>query len=341
MSDSFDGLFGDSPKPKSDDFDDLFGGKERRRGEAFLEGAAGAASLGFVDELTGVAMGVLNTKPARWLREKTGIMAPYEGEDTSFSGNYKLGRDSKREDIAELRAAEPAAFNAGQVAGTVATAAIPIAGAGKLAQAGRVVAEGAASGLGSSEADLTKDDWSGAARDTAIGAAVGAVGAGIGAAGGALASRLGPKAPAVPGSQRQFGFAGPEFAPAQAVAHGAKAVEKPISAVANLARAGRDIAIGYGVDEIVRAAGKEGLPVGVVLGALSAARRVRGSGGSDLSKKTIEAFKGKKFTADAVRALMKKLPEATAKLFAAELVRGVGGDVSSPESDSFESLFGS
>ncbi len=40
------------------------------------DGVGYATSGGFVDELTGVATGVLSTAPVKWLREKTGILPP-------------------------------------------------------------------------------------------------------------------------------------------------------------------------------------------------------------------------------------------------------------------------
>ncbi len=118
-------------------------------------GAAQGASLGFGDE--GSAMVVALAKK---MTAKGG----------NFEENYVKARDALRAKISESKEANPKTYMAGEFAGGMATA--PLAG-GSPTMA-RLAALGMVQGLGNSEADLTQGDFAGAAKDTAIGGAIGA-----------------------------------------------------------------------------------------------------------------------------------------------------------------------
>ena len=135
--------------------------------ESGLRGAAQGASMGFSDELTG---GV----EALWEKAK--------GNPTAFGELYKAKRDESRANYESAEKANPSSYLAGQVGGGIATAVVPGMGGATL---GKLALQGAAQGLGSSEADLTEGDVVGAARDTAIG---GTIGAATGLAGKALSA---------------------------------------------------------------------------------------------------------------------------------------------------------
>lgn len=157
--------------------------KQTSTGIAAFLGGGDYASFGFGDELTGVANAALQSGPGRWLREKTGIMAPYEGEEVpaTTADAYRAGRDSHRELNATAAGEHPIAYH-----GTgLATAIVNPTGAaakgagflGKLAAGAKV---GAAQGLGSSTADVTKGDVKGAMSDAGIGALFGGAGTVVG-----------------------------------------------------------------------------------------------------------------------------------------------------------------
>jgi hypothetical protein len=142
--------------------------------ESGVRGAAQTASLGFADEITA---GVLAVK------------AKASGDPRPFEEIYRSERDDSRKKYQAAQEANPNAYMAGEGAGIVGSMLVP--GLGELGAAktlgGAVVggaALGAAQGLGSSEADLTKGDFGGAAIDTGLGAlvggAAGAVGHGVG-----------------------------------------------------------------------------------------------------------------------------------------------------------------
>lgn len=146
--------------------------------ESGLRGVAQGASFGTSDELTGAGEATLKT-----------LLGPEKFED--LLDNYRKHRDEARVSNKAAEEANPASYLTGEVAGGIGTGILTggagaVAGlgeAGLLAGAGRLAlqgaAQGAATGLGSSEADLTKGDIAGAAKDTAIG---GALGAGLGVA---------------------------------------------------------------------------------------------------------------------------------------------------------------
>ena len=146
--------------------------------ESGLRGLAQGASMGFADELTGGA-------EALWEAAK--------GDPRTFGELYKAKRDESRANYETAEKANPKTYMAGQVGGAIGTALVP--GLGQ-AGIGKLALQGAAQGLGSSEADLTEGDVSGALRDTAIG---GAIGAATGVAGKGLQKLL-PSTQKVAGS---------------------------------------------------------------------------------------------------------------------------------------------
>ena len=158
-------------------------GSEIGYGESFARGAAQGATFGFADEIAGAA---------------GAVGASLSGDPRSFGDAFRAERDESR---AAFRAAEEANPKISLAGNLIGGAAVPLPGGGVVglgraalrggqairagAKAGAKVgaATGAAFGLGSSEADLTRGDFGGAARDTAQGAVVGgALGAGVGAA---------------------------------------------------------------------------------------------------------------------------------------------------------------
>jgi len=97
---------------------------------------------------------------------------------------YQQNRDYIRQGYDKLREANPNSYLAGEVGGTLATAAIPGMGASKaLTTAGRLgtaAAQGAVMGLGQSEADLLEGELGQAAKDVALSGGINAATAGLG-----------------------------------------------------------------------------------------------------------------------------------------------------------------
>lgn len=141
-------------------------------GRGVLQGA----TMGFADEISG---GV----EALWNKAK--------GDPRTFGELYKQYRDESRANFKRAEEANPKSYMAGNVGGAIATAAIPGMGGATL---GKLALQGAAQGLGSSEADLTEGEVGQALKDTAIGAGTGAA---IGGAGKALSAGASKAAPYV------------------------------------------------------------------------------------------------------------------------------------------------
>lgn len=142
------------------------------QGMSALRGAIQGATLGFGDELAGGVKGLYDTAT--------------KGGD--FSDNYRKTRDAIRaqDDIASE--ANPKSFIAGQVGGGLAST-LATGGIGELGVAGRLglgVAEGAANGLGTSNADTVGGNF----QDAALGGALGGAGAGLGEVAGAVGKNL-------------------------------------------------------------------------------------------------------------------------------------------------------
>lgn len=128
-------------------------------GASFARGAAQGITLGFADEIAGLV-------------------------ESAFTGKtYRQARDESRAAFARAQLANPKAYFAGEIG----SALVPGLGAAKAIKAGgtalqaglRAAKIGGLSGAGASEADLTRGDVGGLARDVAIGgAASGVLGAG-------------------------------------------------------------------------------------------------------------------------------------------------------------------
>lgn len=138
--------------------------------ESLLRGGAQGALLGFADEATGMGEAALNP-------------STYSGVDEALA-NYTKSRDESRANYKAAEEANPNTYMAGNVGGGVATSLIPILGAGKgVATLGSLIGTGAKvgglAGLGESKADLTQGEVGQAAKDTALGAGIGAATSGI------------------------------------------------------------------------------------------------------------------------------------------------------------------
>jgi len=146
--------------------------------ESLGGGLLQGASAGFADEAEAGIRSMLSDKT--YQQEREGVRARYRAEEE----------------------ANPKTYLGGEFGGAAATALIP--GLGEVTIP-KMAAQGALYGLGSSEADLTKGDVGGAAKDTAIGGAVGGALGGIGKGVGKLftkgskiaLSNLGPSVEAI------------------------------------------------------------------------------------------------------------------------------------------------
>ncbi len=154
---------------------------------ALMHGGQGAAA-GFIPALTGAANVVFQSPPVRAIREATGIMAPYEGEEdasASVGDQYRAGRDHSKELLKETAEDNPTTAVVTGMAGSVISPTNKIgAGAkGIVGAASTAAKQGAISSLGYSDADLTKGEVVDAAKDVAIGTGISGV---AGAVGGTL-----------------------------------------------------------------------------------------------------------------------------------------------------------
>jgi hypothetical protein len=161
-----------------------------------IGGAIGAARLPRQIELGEAAKESAEDSPGTKLLKRR-----LAREQADKPSNYALTRDLVRKDMAGREAEDPNATMGGQFVGAV-FAPIPGGsavqggklGARLLTAAGKGAGVGAAYGLGSSEADLTKGEVGRAVADTAIGGVLGGaggvVGQGLGELGGKVARRL-------------------------------------------------------------------------------------------------------------------------------------------------------
>ena len=167
--------------------DDNATGKLESAGLGFAKGA----TLGALPIVTGAANAVLGETPStakyspetiqKLLSQKEALKARgidaeksiQESESSDLAKTYRAGREATNEILGEAQAAHPVAFGAGNVAGNVATSSV-IPGASTVKG---MAALGATQGLAESEADLTKGQFTEAARNTAEGAAGGGLGA--------------------------------------------------------------------------------------------------------------------------------------------------------------------
>jgi len=138
----------ESPMPKKEQV------QKMSKAESALQGAGQGATLGFGDELSGAA---------GYLAGKLGL-TPDMG--------YEYYRDYARNQAKEASAANPYTYGAGQIAGGIATSAIPgLGAAGSFKGAvGTGAALGGASGVGASEANLLSSQT---LQDAALGAGLG------------------------------------------------------------------------------------------------------------------------------------------------------------------------
>jgi hypothetical protein len=161
------------------------------RGESGLRGALQGASLGFGDE----SAAAIDAALPSFLRNSVSDEAVGTGQ--TYGERYANARDYYRRRNAAAEASNPGTYLTGQVAGAVLTSrGLPVQGArGVLSAAG----QGAAEGVGYSEAN----EGLGLARDSALGGALGVAGFGAGAALGAAASRAKGAAGRLMGSARR------------------------------------------------------------------------------------------------------------------------------------------
>ena len=156
--------FKDIPKAEADGFKPI-SRNEVSKTESFVRGAAQEATLGFADEATAAleAVGKSLTGPEKYLDV------------------YRKAREESREAYKQAEEANPLTYLSGQVVGGIAPA-VATGGAGLgalgLKQAAKQSAiaglkYGAGSGLGYSQADLTKGEVGEAALDVAKGGAMG------------------------------------------------------------------------------------------------------------------------------------------------------------------------
>jgi len=167
------------------------------KGEALLRGAAQGATMGFGDEIAG-AYDALSSAPGQAIYE---WRHPEDAKSASLGERYRQGRDEARAANEAAKKAHGNYYLGGELAaslapalltsglGTGATAARAVGTAAK-ALAPRALAlaagQGAAQGLGYSNADTAR----GLAGDSLLGAGIGLAGHALGTAAGAAGSRL-------------------------------------------------------------------------------------------------------------------------------------------------------
>lgn len=132
---------------------------EYSKTETFVRSAAQVPTMGFADELVGGAQAL-------------GDIATSDSKISDLENLYTQYRDIQRRKNEESAKQNPKTALAGSLAGGAATAMIPGLNVAKVGQA---AALGATAGLGGSEADLLKGEYKEAAKDAAIGGALGGV----------------------------------------------------------------------------------------------------------------------------------------------------------------------
>jgi hypothetical protein len=157
--------------------------------EAGVAGLGQGITMGFGEEIAGAAdalTGGLPDKISTWLAErdlpedlKTKEYPNKKGYFEGFGERYTEGRESAKKVHKQLKEENPWTYGISQGAGALGTGLIGgvPATTGKLLL--RAGAEGAAYGLGESEADLTKGEFGQAAKDTLQGGVIGAGSAGV------------------------------------------------------------------------------------------------------------------------------------------------------------------
>lgn len=144
---------------------------------AIAGGIAQGGTFGFADELYGGLKA--GAQKLGIGKDQSSIM----DEDQSFMGklksNYQADRNQYRDYQKQLSSEHPVAYKTAEIGTAVGTGLLTGGGAvGTLAKLGTAGAEGAAYGLGASEADLTEGEFKDALKDTGIGAGIGIATAG-------------------------------------------------------------------------------------------------------------------------------------------------------------------
>jgi hypothetical protein len=145
-------------------------------GEAALTGLGEGATLGFGDELAGL-VGATIDRPVSYLMDRLqGVPSDMAGEpeDSTFGQRYKQTRDFARRQQEKAKEDQAGAYYGGMIGGGLATG-VATGAIGPAGITGRAALEGAAVGLGGSEADLTEGEYGQAAVDTALGGAAGLI----------------------------------------------------------------------------------------------------------------------------------------------------------------------
>jgi hypothetical protein len=145
-------------------------------GEAALTGLGEGATLGFGDELAGL-VGATIDRPVSYLMDRLqGVPSDMAGEpeDSTFGQRYKQTRDFARRQQEKAKEDQAGAYYGGMIGGGLATG-VATGAIGPAGITGRAALEGAAVGLGGSEADLTEGEYGQAVVDTALGGAAGAI----------------------------------------------------------------------------------------------------------------------------------------------------------------------
>lgn len=166
---SADAIFDAAPPPRAEDAGQVGRGLVRAAGEG--------ASRGFLSEISGAVSAALPDV----IRNDVDRAAVGTGE--TFGERYRHARDYYQGQLGEAREAMPKATFAAELAGGM----LGPAPKGMVGAA----AQGALAGIGSSKADLTQGEVLPAARDAALGGALGAVGHKAGkAVGGYIGGKL-------------------------------------------------------------------------------------------------------------------------------------------------------
>jgi hypothetical protein len=146
---------------------------ERKRIEAGIQGVLQEGTVGFLDELAGVAEAAGQAVGIKGLGQEFGkqeLQKPLGLDMEGLLDAYRSGRDVRRERLEQLEKDEPTAFTTGQVAGMVA----PVVATGGAAAASNLLTRGAGKTLGSVARQEAKKQ---AGRLAASGATVGGAGA--------------------------------------------------------------------------------------------------------------------------------------------------------------------
>lgn len=150
-------------------------------------GATQGITFGLADELyAGINKIPGVQRASEYLTDKlAGTDTPYQEK------SYQQLRDEARGTYAQAQAENPKAYMAGEIGGGIATSLVPAGAATLPARLARAGVEGAAYGLGQSEADLTEGQIGKAAWDTAKGGMIGGLAGGVGEVAGKGLSKIG------------------------------------------------------------------------------------------------------------------------------------------------------